>query len=161
MSIRQSTVIKVLTPVEIEAMKKVCKMGREILDIGGNAIKVGVTTDEIDRLIHEATIERNAYPSPLNYNGFPKSCCTSVNEAICHGIPDQRPLQDGDILNIDVSVYFEGFHADLNETYLVGNVDEAGRKLVDSARECLAKAIETGRGSCLLWMHCGRLGGVV
>ncbi len=125
-------------------MRTVCRLAREVLDIAAKHIQVGVTTDELDRIVHEATIERNAYPSPLNYRGFPKSCCTSVNEVICHGIPDQRPLQEGDIVNIDVTLYYDGFHGDLNETYLVGNVDEAGRKLVQGARDCLMKAIEHG-----------------
>ncbi|KAI9593205.1 peptidase M24, structural domain-containing protein [Syncephalis fuscata] len=141
MNIRGSTKIEILSPEEIEIMRHVCRMAREVLDEGARAIKVGVTTDEIDRIVHEATISRDAYPSPLNYYNFPKSCCTSINEVICHGIPDGRPLQDGDILNIDVSIYYNGFHADLNETYLVGDVDEKGKKLVQNARECLEKAI--------------------
>jgi methionyl aminopeptidase len=146
---RGSTHIQVLSPQEIEIMRKVCRMAREVLDEGARAIRVGITTDEIDRIIHEATIARNAYPSTLNYYHFPKSCCTSVNECICHGIPDGRPLQDGDIINIDVSLYYDGFHADLNETYLVGNVDEAGRRLVQNARECLEKAIALVRPGTL------------
>ncbi|KAI8052021.1 MetAP 1 [Syncephalis plumigaleata] len=141
MSIKGSAKIEVLSPEEIEGMRVVCRLAREILDEGARAVKVGVTTNEIDRIIHEATIARNGYPSPLNYYKFPKSCCTSVNEVICHGIPDERPLQDGDIVNIDVSLYYNGFHGDLNETYLVGKVDEAGKKLVQNARECLEKAI--------------------
>ncbi|KDO85768.1 hypothetical protein CISIN_1g0158381mg, partial [Citrus sinensis] len=81
------------------------------------------------------------YPSPLNYHFFPKSCCTSVNEVICHGIPDSRKLEDGDIVNIDVTVYYKGVHGDLNETYFVGNADEASRQLVQCTYECLEKAI--------------------
>jgi len=134
--------IEVRTPKEIEAMRVVCKYGREVLDIAGSAVGVGVTTDELDRIVHEASIERNCYPSPLNYYGFPKSCCTSVNEVICHGIPDSRPLQDGDIVNIDISLYHGGFHCDLNETFLVGNVDPQHVQLVKVSRECLEKAIE-------------------
>ncbi|CAO3626973.1 unnamed protein product [Cunninghamella echinulata] len=122
-------------------MRKVCKLAREVLDIGAAAIRPGITTDEIDKIIHDATIERGAYPSPLNYYQFPKSVCTSVNEVICHGIPDQRPLKEGDIVNLDVTCYYGGFHGDLNETYLVGNVDEKGRLLVKTAKECLEKAI--------------------
>jgi methionyl aminopeptidase len=122
-------------------MRTVCKLAREVLDIAIASAKVGVTTDEIDKIVHEATIERNAYPSPLNYRGFPKSCCTSVNEVICHGIPDSRPLQDGDILNIDITVYYNGFHGDVNETICIGNVDEKGRELVNVTREALEKAI--------------------
>ncbi|KAJ3330601.1 Methionine aminopeptidase 1 [Blyttiomyces sp. JEL0837] len=140
--LRNSTQIEVLNKEEIEAMRTVCKIAREVLEEGRKVAKVGVTTDEIDRVVHEACIERNAYPSPLNYYNFPKSCCTSPNEVICHGIPDRYELQDGDILNIDVSVYHGGFHADLNDTYLIGNVDPAGVKLVKTARECLDKAIE-------------------
>ncbi|TPX68440.1 glycerol-3-phosphate dehydrogenase [NAD(P)+], partial [Chytriomyces confervae] len=117
-------------------------IGREVLEAAKAAVRVGVTTDEIDRIVHEATISRNAYPSPLNYYNFPKSCCTSVNEVICHGIPDRYALQDGDILNIDISVFFEGFHSDLNETVYVGNVDAEGVKLVETTRLCLEKAIE-------------------
>ncbi|CDS05260.1 hypothetical protein LRAMOSA07789 [Lichtheimia ramosa] len=138
---RRSNQIKVLNAEEIEGMRKVCKITREVLDIAAAAVRPGITTDEIDRIAHEACIERGAYPSPLNYYHFPKSCCTSVNEVICHGIPDQRPLEDGDIINIDISCYYGGFHGDMNETYCVGNVSEKARKLVDCTRECLDKAI--------------------
>lgn len=92
-SFRGNTTIKVLNDEEIEAMKVSSKLGREVLDEAAKAIAVGVTTDEIDRVVHEACIERECYPSPLNYYNFPKSCCTSVNEVICHGIPDTRPLK--------------------------------------------------------------------
>ncbi|OZJ03493.1 Methionine aminopeptidase 1 [Bifiguratus adelaidae] len=139
--LRGSTRIEVLNADEIEIMRRISKLAREVLDIGAKALKVGVTTDEIDRIVHEATIARGAYPSPLNYWNFPKSVCTSVNEVICHGIPDKRPLKDGDIVNIDVTLYKDGFHSDLNETYCVGTVDEAGIKLVNTARECLNLAI--------------------
>ncbi|CEG81117.1 Putative Methionine aminopeptidase [Rhizopus microsporus] len=138
---RTRSIMRVLNPEEIEAMRKVCQIAREVLDTGAAAVRPGITTDEIDEIIHNATIERGAYPSPLNYYQFPKSVCTSVNEVICHGIPDKRPLKDGDIVNLDVSCYYNGFHADLNETYLVGNVDERGKQLVQCARECLEKAI--------------------
>ncbi|KAJ3346192.1 Methionine aminopeptidase 1 [Entophlyctis luteolus] len=140
--LRNSSQIEVLNKEDIEHMRVVCKIGREVLEIAKAAVQVGVSTDEIDRIVHEATIARNAYPSPLNYYGFPKSCCTSVNEVICHGIPDRYELKDGDILNIDISVFYNGFHSDLNETVYVGNVDETGKKLVETTRECLQKAIE-------------------
>lgn len=126
---------------EIEKMRTVCRLSREVLNEAVAAVRPGITTDEIDAVVHEACIRRNAYPSPLNYRGFPKSVCTSVNEVICHGIPDGRPLQNGDILNIDVSVYYDGFHGDLNETVLVGDVDEKGRKLVECTKRCLDLAI--------------------
>ncbi|TKA36325.1 hypothetical protein B0A54_13259 [Friedmanniomyces endolithicus] len=137
--------ITILNKKEQDAMRKVCRFGREVLDIAAREIKPGVTTDHIDKMVHEACMERDSYPSPLNYCHFPKSLCTSPNEVICHGIPDHRPLQDGDILNLDISLYHEGFHADLNETYYVGpsasqNPDNV--RVVETARECLDEAIK-------------------
>lgn len=138
---KSASTIPVYTAEEIAAIREACRIGREVLDEAGKAVKVGVTTDEIDRVTHEACVERGAYPSPLNYYGFLKSVCTSVNESICHAIPDYRELQDGDICNIDVSTYVNGYHADLNETFLVGNVGEEGKKLVRTAFECLQSAV--------------------
>lgn len=138
---RGKTTIKVHTPEEIERIRTVCRLGREVLDLAGAAVKVGVTCEEIDVLVHQACIERNSYPSPLNYHNFPKSCCTSVNEVICHGIPDTRPLEDGDIVNIDITLYHQGMHGDLNATFLVGDVDDESKRLVRVARECLDLAI--------------------
>jgi len=105
-------------------------------------VAVGVTTEAIDEAVHNFIIGEGAYPSPLNYYGFPRSCCTSVNEIICHGIPDTRPLKDGDIINLDITVYKDGYHGDLNETYLVGNVAESSKALVTGTYESLMKAIE-------------------
>ncbi|CAG0913645.1 unnamed protein product [Notodromas monacha] len=133
--------IVVLDDVKKEALAVACKLGREVLDEAVNAVEVGVTSDEIDRIVHEACVDRECYPSPLNYYQFPKSCCTSINEVICHGIPDVRPLHDGDILNIDVTVFHRGFHGDLNETLFVGNVSDTAKKLVQVTWECLEKAI--------------------
>lgn len=93
---------------DIAGIREACRVGREVTDLAAAAAKPGVTTDELDRIVHEAMIERGAYPSPLNYYNFPKSVCTSVNEVICHGIPDARELQNGDILNIDVTAYYKG-----------------------------------------------------
>lgn len=123
-------------------MKVSCRLGREVLDEAARVCDIGVTTDEIDRVVHEACIERDCYPSPMNYYKFPKSCCTSVNEVICHGIPDMRPLEDGDICNVDITVFHRGFHGDLNETFFVGNVGEQHKKLVQVTYECLSKAID-------------------
>ncbi|KAJ7356456.1 peptidase M24, structural domain-containing protein [Mycena albidolilacea] len=132
---------RILNAEDIEKMRTVCRMSREVLDLAAAAIRPGITTDEIDEIVHNATIERNAYPSDLNYRKFPKSVCTSVNEVICHGIPDQRKLREGDIINLDVSVYYQGFHGDLNGTYPVGQIDEESAKLIRTTRECLDKAI--------------------
>ncbi|CAH0552512.1 unnamed protein product [Brassicogethes aeneus] len=141
-AVKGSGHIKVLDDEEIEGMKVACKLGREVLDEAARVCDVGVTTDEIDRIVHEACIERNCYPSPLNYYEFPASCCTSVNEVICHGIPDTRPLKDGDLCNVDITVYHNGFHGDLNETFFVGKVAEKHKDLVKVTHECLMKAIE-------------------
>ena len=146
--------IRVYKPAEILLMREACRIGREVLDIAGRAVRVGITTDEIDRIVHEATIERGAYPSPLNYFCFPKSVCTSVNEVICHGIPDMRELEDGDIVNIDVSIYKDGFHADLNETFFVGGVDERSVALVECAYKCLSAAVDIVRPGTL-YRDCG------
>lgn len=134
--------IDVNTPEQIAIMREVGRIGREVLEAAAAAIKPGVTSDEIDKIVYDATISRGAYPSPLNYCGFPKSVCTSVNEVICHGIPDTRPLEEGDILNLDVSVYKDGHHTDLNETFFVGKVDDESKALVRTAFDCLQAAIE-------------------
>ncbi len=126
----------------IERMRIAGRKAAEILQIAGDAVAPGVTTDEIDAIVHQATIDRGGYPSPLNYRGFPKSVCTSVNEVICHGVPDDRPLADGDIVNIDVTIWVEGVHGDTNATFLVGDVDPMSRKLVRVTRECLDLGID-------------------
>ncbi|KAN0078592.1 Peptidase M24, structural domain containing protein [Elaphomyces granulatus] len=136
--------ITILDAKEQEAMRKVCRLAREVLDAAAREVKPGATTDYIDEVVHRACLERDSYPSPLNYVHFPKSVCTSINETICHGIPDQRPLVDGDIINIDVTLYHEGFHGDINETYYVGDKARANPeavRVVETARECLDNAI--------------------
>ncbi|OAA44718.1 methionine aminopeptidase 1 [Beauveria brongniartii RCEF 3172] len=144
-SLSSRTKFEILDAKGIEAMRKVAKLAREVLDLAAAAAVPGVTTDYIDEIAHKACVERKSYPSPLNYNHFPKSCCTSVNEVICHGIPDKRVLLDGDILNIDVTLYHEGYHADLNETYYIGDrakADPDNVRVVEAARECLDEAIK-------------------
>jgi methionyl aminopeptidase len=106
----------------IKKMRVACLIGRNALDAGHRVIKAGVTTEEIDKVVHDYIISQGAYPSPLGYYNFPRSCCTSVNECICHGIPDTRLLVEGDIINLDISCYKDGVHADLNETFCVGKV---------------------------------------
>ena len=146
---RNRDVIPVYTAEQIAGIRAACIIGREVLDIAGNAVAIGVTGDALDKIVHEETIKRGGYPSPLNYYLFPKSVCTSVNEVICHGIPDMRPLEDGDIVNIDVSVYYNGYHGDLNETFFVGNVDEDAVRLVECAYMSLSAAIDAARPGTL------------
>jgi methionyl aminopeptidase len=138
----QLGVLHICTKKEIQGIRTACKLGREILDLAHSLVRPGITTDEIDRVVHAATVARGAYPSPLNYRNFPKSLCTSVNEVICHGIPDARPLEDGDIVNLDISVYYKGYHADLNETYCVGTVDPKYQKLIEATYNALHEAIQ-------------------
>ncbi|KAJ0981485.1 hypothetical protein J5N97_009740 [Dioscorea zingiberensis] len=117
------------------------RLAAQVLEQAGTLVKAGTTTDEIDKAVHQMIIDNGAYPSPLGYGGFPKSVCTSVNECICHGIPDSRPLEDGDIINIDVTVYLNGYHGDTSATFLCGDVDDEAKKLVQVTRESLNKAI--------------------
>lgn len=140
-SAQDNSKINIYDEKQISHIRNAARIGREALDKAAKVIRPGITTDFIDKIVHDVIISRNAYPSPLHYRDFPKSCCTSVNEVICHGIPDCRPLQDGDIVNIDITVYYEGYHADLNETYLVGQVDKKSKELVKIAYESLMKAI--------------------
>lgn len=125
----------------IERMRRSGRLAAEVLRRTGEAVAPGVTTDELDALAHDLCVANDAYPSPLNYAGFPKSICTSVNEVICHGIPDSRKLQHGDIVNLDITVYREGVHGDTNATFLVGQPDETARRLVRVTRECLERGI--------------------
>lgn len=136
---------RVKSPEIIERMRDAGRMAAEVLRLAGDAVRAGVTTDEIDAYVHQLTIERGAYPSPLNYNGFPKSVCTSLNEVICHGIPDSTVVRDGDILNLDVTVYVGGVHGDTNATFLVGDVDPESRRLVQVTEECMWRGIEAVR----------------
>jgi methionyl aminopeptidase len=135
----------VKTAEELERLRRACRAAARVLRVAGESVRPGITTDALDEIAHDETIRLGGYPSPLNYRGFPKSLCTSVNEVICHGIPDSRPLEDGDIVNLDVTVFLDGMHGDCSATFLVGEVDADGRRLVQVARECLAKGIAAVR----------------
>ena len=135
----------VRTPEEIEHMRIAGRVAAEVLIEVGTAVAAGVTTDELDRIGHDACIARGAYPSPLNYRGFPKSLCTSVNEVICHGIPDSRKLLEGDVVNVDVTAFIEGVHGDTNATFVVGEVDHASRDLIRITRQAMHAGIATVR----------------
>jgi len=125
----------------IAAMRVAGRVAAQALDAVEAAIAPGVTTDELDRVGHEFLVGRGAYPSTLGYRGYPKSLCSSVNEVICHGIPDDRPLEDGDIVNIDITAYVDGVHGDTSKTYLVGDVDQESRLLVERTHEATMRAI--------------------
>lgn len=140
----------VLRGAQLDALRETCSIARSVLEITKAAVKPGVTTDELDAIAHEQIIASGAYPSPLGYAGFPKSICTSVNEVICHGIPDDRPLEDGDIVNVDVTVYYNGMHGDLSETVFVGDVSPQRRRLVEVTYECLMKGIEAVKPNALV-----------
>lgn len=129
----------------IQRMREAGKLAAQVRDYAGTLVKPGVTTDEIDRAVHKMIIDAGAYPSPLNYGGFPKSVCTSVNECICHGIPDSRALREGDIINIDVTVFLNGYHGDTSKTFLCGKVEKEAIKLVEVTRESLDRAIAVCR----------------
>ena len=132
---------EVQTQETIEKMRIAGKIAGAALAEVGLHVKPGITTDELDRIGHEFLLDHNAYPSTLGYRNFPKSLCTSLNEVICHGIPDSTVIQDGDICNIDITAYIGGVHGDTNATFLAGNVDEESRLLVERTEESLRRAI--------------------
>ena len=126
----------------IERMRIAGRIAAQAMEAAAAAIAPGVTTDELDRIAHEFMLDHGAYPSTLGYRHFPKSLCTSVNEVICHGIPDDRPLEDGDIVNIDITAFLGGVHGDTDATYLCGDVDEESRLLVERTREAMMRGIK-------------------
>jgi len=129
------------TPEQVEKIRAAGKIAARAIALVGENATPGVTTDELDKIAHEFMISEGAYPSTLGYRGFPKSCCTSLNEVICHGIPDDTVLKDGDILNVDITAYKDGFHGDSNVTFLIGNVAEEVIQLVERTRQSLERAI--------------------
>lgn len=136
--------IEIMTPSMLARMREACQLAGDTLVMVGQYIKPGITTDDINTLVHDYTIKHAAWPSPLNYNGFPKSVCTSVNEVVCHGIPSARVLRDGDIINVDVTSYLpakNGFHGDTSATFYVGTPSEAAKKVTEVARYSLELGI--------------------
>ncbi|HET8559309.1 MAG TPA: type I methionyl aminopeptidase [Marmoricola sp.] len=125
----------------VERMRVACRLAAQARDLVGSHVAPGVTTDELDRIGHEFLCDHGAYPSTLGYRGFPKSLCSSVNEVVCHGIPDSTVVDDGDIVNIDITAYVGGVHGDTNATFLAGEVSEEVRLLVERTREALRRAI--------------------
>lgn len=130
------------TPEEIEVMKESCQLAAEVLVMIDAYVKPGVTTERLNQICHDYIVSKEAIPSPLNYRGFPKSICSSVNEEICHGIPSERKLRNGDIVNLDITTYFKGFHGDTSRTFFVGSPRKKAEKLVEVCREALQRGIE-------------------
>jgi methionyl aminopeptidase len=135
----------VQTPEVIEAMRVAGRIAAQALQEGGKAVKPGATTDDVDAVVHEFLLDHGAYPSTLGYRNFPKSCCTSLNEVICHGIPDSTLIEDGDIVNIDVTAFIGGVHGDCNSTFFAGEPSEEARLLVERTHEATMRAIKAVR----------------
>ena len=126
------------TPEQIEGIKKSAAINIAVLDYVGEHIRAGITTEEIDKWVYDETVKRGGIPAPLNYEGFPKSVCTSLNDEVCHGIPSKDiVLKDGDIINVDCSTILDGYFSDSSRMYLIGDVSEEKKKLVQVAKECL------------------------
>jgi methionyl aminopeptidase len=130
------------SPSELEKMRASCRLAASVLDFIAPHVQPGVTTGELDRLCHQYIVEHGAYPSPLDYHGYPKSVCISLNEVVCHGIPGDRKLKDGDILNIDVTTFLDGFHGDTSDMFAVGGISDEALRLIRVTRECLWLGIE-------------------
>lgn len=132
----------VVDPETVERIRVAARIAAQALEEVGRHVAPGVTTDELDRVGHEFLLDHHAYPSTLGYRGFPKSLCTSVNEVICHGIPDSTVLVEGDLVNVDITAYVGGVHGDNNATFGVGELDEESALLVERTREALARAVK-------------------
>ncbi|WP_026884361.1 methionyl aminopeptidase [Clostridium akagii] len=143
---------------QIDGIKKSCEINDAVLDLVASKIKAGMSTEEIDVLVHDYTVKRGAIPAPLNFQGFPKSVCTSINEEICHGIPSKDVIiKSGDIINVDVSTIFNGYYSDASRMFMIGEVSEEAKKLVRVSKECLQKGIEAIKP----WGFLGDIGAVI
>jgi methionyl aminopeptidase len=129
------------TPAQIEAMRPACRLAAETLEEAAKILQAGITTDDINAFVHDYTVKRGATPAPLNYRGFPKSVCTSINEVVCHGIPGKRKLKEGDIINVDITSILDGWHGDVSATFYIGEPSPEARHLVRVARKCLELGI--------------------
>jgi len=141
-SIKPPRGIKIKTPAEIAGITECCRLTSEVLDMVSKKLKAGITTDEINGWVHDYTVSRGGIPAPLDYNGFPKSVCTSINNVICHGIPDSTVIKDGDIINVDVTCILKGYYGDASRMFMIGDVSAEASKLVRVSKECLDLAIQ-------------------
>ena len=142
--------IKIHTPEDFDGMRKAGKLASQVLDFIAPHVEVGVTTSALNDLCHDFIIENKAIPAPLNYKGFPKSICTSINHVVCHGIPGARKLMDGDIINIDVTVILDGWHGDTSRMYIAGKPSTLAKKLVNTTYECMMRGIEAVKPGAFL-----------
>jgi len=150
------TIIKL--PREIEGIKKSAEVNTGILDFLEGKIVAGMSTEDIDKMVYKYTVDHGAIPAPLNYEGFPKSCCTSINNEVCHGIPsDKIILKDGDIINVDISTIKDGYFSDASRMFMVGDVSDEARRLVEFTKECLDKGLEQVKP----WGHIGDIGAAI
>ena len=134
------------TPEQIEGIRRSGVVNTGVLDLVAQEIKEGMSTAAIDKLVYEYTKDHGAIPAPLNYEGFPKSVCTSINEVVCHGIPSEKEiLRDGDIINVDVSTIFDGYYSDASRMFIIGNVSPEKRRLVEVTKECLQIGMEAAK----------------
>lgn len=133
--------IDIKGPREIEQMKQACLMAAETLVLVGEKLRIGMSTEEINTLVHEDTLRKGGKPAPLNYRGFPKSVCTSINDVVCHGIPGPQTLKDGDIINVDITTIYGGFYGDTSATFYIGTPSPDARKVVEVARRSLELGI--------------------
>lgn len=137
-----------LAKPEREAMRRASRFNAQLFDHVRDHVRAGITTAEIDRLVHDYTLLHGHQPAPLGYQGFPKSCCTSINDVICHGIPGPYPLQEGDIVNLDITTIVDGWHGDCSETFLIGEVSDSARRVTQCSFDCLYLAIDAIRPGC-------------
>jgi methionyl aminopeptidase len=137
--------IRLKDPIQIDAIRRAGVLAIRTLDLVESELRVGMTTEDINRTVHAFTMKNGAVPAPLNYRGYPKSVCVSVNEVICHGIPGKKVLKDGDIVNVDVTPILNGYYADVNKTFFMGNPGKDARKIVGVAAECLKRGMEEVR----------------
>ena len=133
------------TPEVIERVRRASAIAAIALREAGKAAQPGITTDEIDAIVHEVILDHGAYPSTLGYLSFPKSCCTSLNEVVCHGIPDSTVMEEGDILNVDVTAYLDGVHGDTNATFPVGEIAPEAADLIDRTEEAMFRGIRAAK----------------
>ncbi len=143
--LKNTGAIRIYGADAFEGMRKACQLTARCLDALVPMVEPGVTTEALDRFVFEFGMDHGALPATLNYRGYTKSCCTSINHVVCHGIPNDKPLKDGDIVNIDVTFILDGWHGDSSRMYPVGNVKRAGMRLMEVTHECLMKGIEAVR----------------